>query len=54
MGGAMEKVSNFFDSVTGGWGGVFALIFMVVFSPVFMILAYKQNYLDVKKEYDVS
>jgi hypothetical protein len=27
---------------------------MVVFSPVFMILAYKQNYLDVKQEYQVS
>jgi hypothetical protein len=54
MGGAMEKVSNFFDSVTGGWGWIFSLIFMVVFSPVFMILAYKQNYLDVKKEYQVS
>lgn len=54
MGGAMEKVSNFFDSVTGGWGWIFSLVFMVVFSPVFMILAYKQNYLDVKKEYDVS
>jgi hypothetical protein len=54
MGGAMEKVSNFFDSVTGGWGWIFSLVFMVVFSPVFMILAYKQNYLDAKKEYDVS
>jgi hypothetical protein len=54
MGGAMEKVSNFFDSVTGGWGWIFSLVFMVVFSPVFMILAYKQNYLDVKKEYDIS
>jgi len=54
MGGAMEKVSDFFDSVTGGWGGWFALAFMVIFSPVFMILAYKQNYLDVKKEYQVS
>jgi hypothetical protein len=54
MGGAMEKVSNFFDSVTGGWGGWFALGFMIVFSPVFMIIAYKQNYLDVKKEYEIS
>ena len=54
MGGAMEKVSNFFDSVTGGWGGLFALAFMVIFSPVFMILAFKQNYLDVKKEYEIS
>jgi len=54
MGGAMEKVSNFFDSITEGWGWVFSLIFMVVFSPVFMILAYKQNYLDVKREYTIS
>ncbi|HEX4019930.1 MAG TPA: zinc ribbon domain-containing protein [Acidobacteriaceae bacterium] len=54
MGGAMEKVSNFFDSITEGWGWIFSLIFMVVFSPVFMILAYKQNYLDVKREYDIS
>ncbi len=54
MGGAMEKVSNFFDSVTGGWGGWFALAFMIIFSPIFMILAYKQNYLDAKKEYELS
>jgi hypothetical protein len=54
MGGAMEKVSNFFDSVTGGWGWIFSLIFMVVFSPVFMILAYKQNYLDVKRDFELS
>lgn len=54
MGGAMEKVSDFFDSATGGWGWIFSLIFMVVFSPVFMILAYKQNYLDVKREYSIS
>jgi zinc-ribbon domain len=52
MGGAMEKVSNFFDSVTGGWGGFFALAFMVIFSPIFMILAFKQNYLDIQKEYE--
>ena len=51
MGGAMERVSNFFDSITGGWGAWFALGFMVVFSPIFMIIAYKQNYIDVKKEY---
>jgi hypothetical protein len=50
MGGAMEKVSNFFDSITGGWGGWFALAFMVICSPIFMILAFKQNYIDVKKE----
>src|SRR4051794_31221305 len=25
MGGAMEKVSNFFDSITGGWGAWFSL-----------------------------
>jgi len=54
MGGAMEKVSNFFDSVTGGWGWIFSLVFMVVFSPVFMILAYKQNYLDVKRDFELS
>ena len=54
MGGAMEKVSDFFDSVTGGWGGWFALAFMVIFSPIFMLLAFKQNYLDVKREYEGS
>jgi hypothetical protein len=54
MGGAMEKVQNFFDTVTGGWGGWFALAFMVIFSPIFMILAFKQNYLDVQKEYEPS
>jgi hypothetical protein len=50
MGGAMEKVSDFFDSVTGGWGGIFALAFMVIFSPIFMILAFKQNYLDSQEK----
>ncbi len=54
MGGAMEKVSNFFDSITGGCGGWFALAFMIIFSPIFMVLAYKQNYLDVKREYEIS
>ncbi len=54
MGGAMEKVSNFFDEATGGWGGWFALAFMVIFSPIFMILAFKQNYLDIHKEYSAS
>jgi hypothetical protein len=54
MGGAMEKVSDFFDSVSGGWGGWFALGFMVIFSPIFMIIAFKQNYLDVSKEFQTS
>jgi hypothetical protein len=40
--------------VTGGWGWIFSLVFMVVFSPVFMILAYKQNYLDVKRDFELS
>ena len=54
MGGSAEKVSNFFDSATGGWGFVFAFIFMFICSPIMMILAYKENYLDVKKEYESS
>jgi hypothetical protein len=50
----MERVSNFFDSVTGGWGSLFALAFMIIFSPIFMVLAFKHNYLDVQKEYEIS
>jgi hypothetical protein len=54
MGGSAEKVSNFFDSATGGWGFVFAFIFMFICSPIMMLLAYKENYIDVKKEYESS
>jgi len=59
MGGAMEKVSNFLESTTGEFAGGFmalalTLATMVVLSPIFLVLAYKQNYLDVKREYDVA
>lgn len=52
MGGSAEKVSNFFDTVTGGWGFIFAFIFMFICSPIMMWLAYKENYVEVKKEYE--
>ena len=54
MGGAMEKVSNAFDQIFGSWSFIPTLIVMVMLCPIFMILAYKQNYLDVKKEYEFS
>lgn len=54
MGGAMEKVSNACEQIFGGWGFIPTLIVMVLLCPIFMVLAYKQNYMDVKKEYDAS
>src|ERR1700687_160118 len=53
MGGLQGKVYDFFEKVGGEWGGLMGLVFMltigVVLSPVFMVLAYKQNYLDVQQ-----
>jgi len=53
MGGLQGKVYEFFENVGGEWGWLIGLIFMltigVLLSPIFMIIAYKQNYLDVKK-----
>ena len=54
MGGLQGKVYEFFENVGGNWGGLMGLVFMltigVILSPLFMILAYKQNYLDVKTQ----
>jgi hypothetical protein len=54
MGGLQGKVYDFFENVGGEWGWLFGLVFMlsigVLLSPIFMIIAYKQNYLDPQKE----
>ena len=54
MGGLQGKVYDFFEKVGGEWGWLFGLVFMltigVMLSPIFMIIAYKQNYLDPQKE----
>jgi len=54
MGGLQGKVYDFFENASGEWGWLLGLVFMltvgVVLSPVFMVLAYKENYLDPKKE----
>lgn len=53
MGGIQGKIYEFFENINESWGWLLGLFFMltigVVLSPIFMILAYKQNYLDVKK-----
>jgi hypothetical protein len=54
MGGLQGRVYDFFERINGEWGWLLGLFFMltigVLLSPIFTILAYKQNYLDVKKE----
>lgn len=53
MGGIQGAVYDFFSGLSEDWGWLIGLIFMmtigVVLSPIFMVLAYKQNYFDVKK-----
>lgn len=53
MGGLQGRIYEFFEN-TGEWGWVLGWFFMltigVILSPVFMITAYKQNYLDLKKQ----
>jgi hypothetical protein len=53
MGGLQGKIYDFFEKIGGEWGWLMGLVFMltigVILSPIFMILAYKENYLDVKK-----
>lgn len=54
MGGLQGKIYEFFEKVNEDWGWLLGLFFMltigVILSPVFMIIAYKQNYLDLKKQ----
>jgi len=53
MGGVQGKIYEFFENAGGEWGWLFGLFFMltigVILSPVFMAIAYKENYLDVSK-----
>ncbi len=53
MGGIQGAIFEFFANI-GEWGWLVGFVFMITFgiilSPVFMVLAYKQNYLDVEKE----
>lgn len=54
MGGLQGKIYDFFENIGGSWGWLLGLFFMltigVVLSPIFMFLAYKQNYLDARNE----
>ncbi len=53
MGGLQGGVYDFFSGLSEDWGWLFGLFFMltigVVLSPIFMFIAYKQNYLDAQK-----
>lgn len=53
MGGLQTKVYDFFEKIGGDWGWLMGLFFMltvgVVLSPIFMVMAYKENYIDTKK-----
>jgi hypothetical protein len=53
MGGLQGKVYEFFENINEEWGWIMGWIFMltigVLLSPIFMILAFKENYLDIKK-----
>jgi len=54
MGGVQGKIYEFCEKINEDWGWLLGLFFMltigVILSPIFMILAYKQNYMDPKKE----
>jgi hypothetical protein len=50
IGGAMGKVYDFCDKISPDWGWIFGLAIFVILSPIFVLLAYKENYLDVKNE----
>ena len=54
MGGLQGKIYDFFSESSDAWGWLFGLVFMftagLVLSPIFMIIAYKENYLDPAKE----
>jgi hypothetical protein len=54
MGGLQGKIYDFFESIGGSWGWLLGLFFMltigIVLSPIFMFLAYKQNYMDTKNQ----
>jgi hypothetical protein len=47
--GAQGKIFSFAEAAGGQWGGIVGLVAVLVFSPILAILAYKRNYLDVKK-----
>jgi uncharacterized Zn finger protein (UPF0148 family) len=50
IGGAMGKVYDFCDKISPQWGWIFGLAIFVMLSPIFVLLGFKENYLDVKKE----
>jgi hypothetical protein len=50
IGGAMGKVYDFCDKISPEWGWIFGLAIFVMLSPIFVLLGFKENYMDVKKE----
>jgi hypothetical protein len=54
IGGLQGKVYEFFEKINEDWGWLLGLLFMltvgVILSPIFMILAYKQNYMELKTQ----
>ncbi len=50
IGGAMGKVYDFCDKISPEWGWIFGLAIFVMLSPIFVLLGFKENYLDVNKE----
>lgn len=50
IGGAMGKVYDFCDEISPAWGWILGLVIFIMLSPIFVLLGFKENYLDVKKE----
>lgn len=49
LGGIQAKIYEFFENI-GQFGWVIGFFFTLLLSPLFAILAYKENYLDVRKQ----
>ena len=46
----MGKVYDFCDNISPSWGWIFGLAIFLMLSPILVLLAFKENYLDMKKE----
>ena len=49
LGGIQAKIYEFFENI-GQFGWVFGFMFTLFLSPLFAILAFRENYLDVRKQ----